>query len=110
MGHMRSEMVGIPSRKCQWAQNTSYYGLQVVHCVRRSHQYRISSKMTKYTLRAVACSSPLINLLINLLPPNLPGTFASRACTFPGLVFLQMVIKAGQIFVGGKHGREDGCG
>ena len=60
MGHMRSEMVGMPSRKCQWARNTSYYGLQVVHCVRRSHQYRISSKMTKYTLRAVACSSPFI--------------------------------------------------
>ena len=59
MGHMKSEMVGMPSRKCQWARNTSYYGLQVVHCVWRSHQYHISSKMTKYTLRAVACSSTI---------------------------------------------------
>ena len=57
MSHMRSGMVRMTSHKCQWARNTSYYGLQVVHCVRRSHQYRISSKTTKYVLRVVACSS-----------------------------------------------------
>ena len=57
MSRMRSEMVGMTSRKCQWARNTSYYGLQVVHCVRRSRQYRNSSKMTKYMLRVVARSS-----------------------------------------------------
>src|SRR6202167_1382308 len=50
-------MVRMTSHKCQWARNTSYYGLQVVHCVRRSHQYRILSKTTKYALRVVACSS-----------------------------------------------------
>jgi len=62
-------MVGMTSCKFLVARNTSYYGLQVVHCVRRSHQYRKSSKMTKYALRVVACSSTghCVNLFANIV-------------------------------------------
>ena len=57
MSCTRLEMIGMTSRKFPGVRNTSYYGVQVVHCVRRSREYRKSSKTTKYALRAVACVS-----------------------------------------------------
>jgi len=53
-------MIGMTSCNLQWVRNTSYYGLQVVHCVRRLRRYRKSSKTTKYALRAVVCLSAVI--------------------------------------------------
>jgi hypothetical protein len=67
MDHMRSEMIGMTSRKLPWGRNTSYYGVQVVRCVRRSQGYRKSSKTTKYVLRAVACVSPCSFKVLGLL-------------------------------------------
>jgi len=57
-------MIGMTSCNLQWVRNTSYYGLQVVHCVRRLRRYRKSSKTTKYALRAVACLSTSAGLYI----------------------------------------------
>jgi hypothetical protein len=52
-------MIGMTSRNLQGVRNTFYYGLQVVHCVRRSRRYRKSSKTTKYVLKAVVCISTM---------------------------------------------------
>jgi len=70
MDRTRSEMIGMTSRKFPGVRNTSYYGVQVVHCVRRSREYRKSSKMTKYALRAVACVSTLSFIGFGPQPPS----------------------------------------
>ena len=57
MSRTRSEMIGMTSCKFPMVWNTSYYGVQVVRCVRRLRRYHKSSKTTKYALRAVACVS-----------------------------------------------------
>ena len=53
MDCMRSEMIRMTLCKYQGGQNTSYYTVQVVHCVQRL----CSLKMTKYTHRVVVCLS-----------------------------------------------------
>ena len=62
MSRTRSEMIGMMLCKFPMVRNTSYYGVQVIHYVRRSHRYQKSSKTTKYALRAVACVSTLFEL------------------------------------------------
>jgi hypothetical protein len=76
MSHTRSEMIGMISRKFPGSRNTSYYGVQVAHCVRRLREYCKSSKTTKYALRAVACISTLW-MLSHVILQDMWGTHFS---------------------------------
>jgi hypothetical protein len=74
MSRTRSEMIGMTLRKFPMVRNTSYYGVQVVHCVRRLRGYRKSSKTTKYALRAVACVSAYTVCRTQTVSPPCFGT------------------------------------
>jgi hypothetical protein len=90
MSRTRSEMIGMTLRKFPMVQNTSYYGVQVVHCVRRLHRYRKSLKTTKYAIRAVVCVSMFqleklaARSLNQVLDNDLQVANSLRACKFVG--------------------------